>query len=36
MAIDNLEPLPAEIVDLIPSLSSRPRWPNSITASAGR
>jgi len=32
----DLEPLPAEIVDLIPSLSTRPRWPNSTTASAGR
>ena len=32
----DLEPLPAEIVDLIPSLRTRPRWPNSTTASAGR
>jgi quercetin dioxygenase-like cupin family protein len=32
----DLEPLPAEIVELIPSLSSRPRWPNSTTATAAR
>jgi len=35
LAVD-LESVPAEIVDLIPSLSTRPRWPNSTTASAGR
>jgi quercetin dioxygenase-like cupin family protein len=32
----DLEPLPAEIAGLIPSLSSGPRWPNSTTVSAGR
>ena len=32
----DLEPLPAEIAGLIPSLSSGPRWPNSTTASAAR
>jgi quercetin dioxygenase-like cupin family protein len=31
-----LEPLPAEIAELIPSLSSRPRWPNSTTTIAAR
>jgi quercetin dioxygenase-like cupin family protein len=30
----DLEPLPAEIAGLIPSLSTRPRWPNSTTVSA--
>jgi quercetin dioxygenase-like cupin family protein len=32
----DLEPLPAEIAGLIPSLSARSRWPNSTTVSAGR
>jgi hypothetical protein len=31
-----LEPLPAEIAELVPSLSSRPRWPNSTTTIAAR
>ncbi|HEX8135552.1 MAG TPA: hypothetical protein VF880_19245 [Actinomycetes bacterium] len=31
-----LEPLPAEIAELIPALAARPRWPNTTTASAGR
>jgi mannose-6-phosphate isomerase-like protein (cupin superfamily) len=32
----DLEPLPAEIAELIPSLSTRTRWPNSTTATAAR
>jgi quercetin dioxygenase-like cupin family protein len=32
----DLEPLPAEIAELIPSLSGRPRWPNSTTTIAAR
>jgi mannose-6-phosphate isomerase-like protein (cupin superfamily) len=32
----DLEPLPAEVADLIPALSTRPRWPNSTTATASR
>lgn len=32
----DLEPLPAEIAALIPSLSSPLRWPNSTTATAAR
>ena len=31
-----LEPLPAEIAELISGLAARPRWPNTTTASAGR
>ena len=30
----DLEPLPAETAELIPSLSTRTRWPNSTTATA--
>jgi quercetin dioxygenase-like cupin family protein len=30
----DLEPLPAEIAALIPSLATRPRWPNSTTVAA--
>jgi quercetin dioxygenase-like cupin family protein len=30
----DLEPLPAEIAELIPSLATRPRWPNSTTVAA--
>jgi quercetin dioxygenase-like cupin family protein len=32
----DLEPLPPEIAELIPSLSARPTWPNTTTASADR
>jgi hypothetical protein len=32
----DLEPLLAEIAELIPSLSTRTRWPNSTTATAAR
>jgi mannose-6-phosphate isomerase-like protein (cupin superfamily) len=32
----DLEPLPPEIAELIPSLSARPAWPNTTTASAAR
>jgi mannose-6-phosphate isomerase-like protein (cupin superfamily) len=32
----DLEPLPDEIAELIPGLSSRPRWPNSTTTLAAR
>jgi mannose-6-phosphate isomerase-like protein (cupin superfamily) len=32
----DLEPLPAEIAALVPSLSTRPRWPNTTTATAAR
>jgi hypothetical protein len=32
----DLEPLPAEVAELIPALSTRPRWRNSTTATAAR
>jgi quercetin dioxygenase-like cupin family protein len=32
----DLEPLPAEIAELIPGLAARPRWPNTTTVAAGR